>query len=39
MSRTADNTRDLWKNIWSTPVTNKVKVFAWQVAADNLATK
>jgi ribonuclease HI len=34
-----EGTRDLWKLIWNAPVPNKIRIFAWRVACDNLATK
>jgi ribonuclease HI len=34
-----DNSRNLWKPIWSANVPGKVKIFGWRAACDNLATK
>jgi hypothetical protein len=31
--------RSLWKCIWSAPIPNKVKIFGWRVACDNLPTQ
>lgn len=36
-SREIDN-RPIWKNIWTAAVPNKVRIFGWRVARDNLAT-
>ena len=34
-----DDTRKLWDLIWKSKVPNKVRIFAWRCAVDNLATK
>ena len=31
--------RSVWRNIWSAPIPNKVRIFGWRAAKDNLATK
>jgi hypothetical protein len=31
--------RSLWKGVWSAPVPNKVKIFGWRLASNNLATQ
>ena len=31
--------RNLWKLIWKAPVPNKIRMFAWRLADDNLPTK
>jgi ribonuclease HI len=33
-----DGRRGIWKNIWRTKVPNKVKIFGWRLATDNLPT-
>jgi ribonuclease HI len=38
-SESRDNSRKIWKVIWKANVPNKVKIFGWRVACDNLATK
>ena len=38
-SSTGDETRNIWKLIWKTKVPNKIRIFAWRCASDNLATK
>jgi hypothetical protein len=38
-SAATDNSRKVWKSIWSTPVPNKIKIFGWRAAWDNLATR
>jgi hypothetical protein len=37
-SNARDNTRSIWKTVWRAPVPNKVRVFGWRAARDNLAT-
>jgi hypothetical protein len=38
-SATGDNNRTLWNLIWKAPVPNKIKIFGWRTACDNLATE
>lgn len=38
-SAAGDNTRKLWNLIWNASVPNKVRIFGWRAACDNLATK
>jgi hypothetical protein len=38
-STTGDNNITLWNLIWKEPVSNKIKIFGWRTACDNLATK
>jgi hypothetical protein len=38
-SSSSDSNRTLWKLIWNAPVPNKVRIFGWRTACDNLATK
>jgi hypothetical protein len=38
-SISGDASRNTWKSIWSAPVPNKIRVFGWRAAKDNLATK
>jgi hypothetical protein len=38
-SEAPDNSRMIWKTIWSAPVPNKIKIFGWRTTRDNLATK
>ncbi|KAF8719583.1 hypothetical protein HU200_024322 [Digitaria exilis] len=37
-SSSKEGERKLWENLWSTPVPEKVKIFAWRLANDGLAT-
>ena len=37
-SGATDNSRNVWKLIWTTPVPNKVRIFGWRTARHNLAT-
>jgi hypothetical protein len=39
ISLTGDADRALWKCVWSAPVPNKVRIFGWRVASDNLPTQ
>lgn len=34
-----EGVRALWKHIWSAPVPQKIRVFAWRLALDRLATQ
>ena len=34
-----DGNRRLWNLIWSAPIPQKVKIFAWRLACDGLATQ
>jgi hypothetical protein len=38
-STTKDSDRKIWGNIWTAPAPNKVRVFGWRLAKDNLPTK
>jgi ribonuclease HI len=38
-SRTGDDSRDIWNLIWRCKVPNKIRIFAWRCASDNLSTK
>jgi hypothetical protein len=38
-SKSPDGSRSLWKNIWKTNVPNKVRIFSWRLASDNLPTR
>lgn len=38
-SRQADGKRELFNNIWKAPVPQKVKVFAWRLSMDGVATQ
>ena len=33
-----DGGRRAWKHLWSTPVPQKIKIFAWKLATEGLAT-
>lgn len=37
-SHATDNSRNIWKLIWTTHVPTKVRIFGWRTARDNLAT-
>lgn len=37
-SRETDGDRSIWRRIWSTPVPTKVRIFAWRLARNYLAT-
>jgi hypothetical protein len=34
-----DNNMKIWANIWNAPAPNKIRVFGWRTAKDNLPTK
>jgi hypothetical protein len=38
-SRRADGERPAWKKLWTLPVPHKVRVFAWRVTHNGLATQ
>ena len=38
MSRASDDTCVVWKAVWGCPASPKVRVFAWRVATNSLAT-
>jgi hypothetical protein len=38
-SKNPDGSRSLWQNIWKTNVPNKVRIFSWRLASDNLPTR
>jgi hypothetical protein len=38
-SKNPDGSRSLWQNIWKTNVSNKVRIFSWRLASDNLPTR
>lgn len=38
-SRETDGDRSIWRRIWSTPVPPKVRIFAWRLARNYLATQ
>jgi hypothetical protein len=38
-SKNPDGSRSLWQNIWKTNVPNKVRIFSWRLASDDLPTR
>jgi hypothetical protein len=38
-SNNPNGERKIWGNIWKAPVPNKVRVFSWRLASDNLPTQ
>jgi hypothetical protein len=38
-SNNPNGERKIWGNIWKVPVPNKVRVFSWRLASDNLPTQ
>lgn len=38
-SSAADGSRSLWQRIWQSPVPQKVRVFAWKLTTNSLATQ
>ena len=38
-SNNPDGEQSMWSLIWKAPVPNKIRVFGWRLASDNLATK
>jgi hypothetical protein len=38
-SNAPNGDRKIWQNIWTAPVPNKVRIFSWRLASDNLPTQ